>query len=176
MDEKFTLISYEPNIIEANTSAQLEDLLPQVQDDRISWVILRGCDASDQKDIEKLLSFFSVDPIFIEKIIQQKTLGFPEDGHDGLFFNYNIPSRIFDQSRNEYKKNRGSFILGSADSRAIFGDLNIKSNATFDVGFGQLEADQPQAERTQSSPFAYPWQADRTWRCQVEGWHFVLRP
>ena len=112
MGEKFTLISYGPDIIEHHTRAQLDDLLAQVQEDRISWVILHGCNASDQDDIENLLSFFSVDPIFVEKIIKEGLMGFSEEGHDCLFFKYSIPSHLFDRSQNAYEESRGSLILG----------------------------------------------------------------
>ncbi len=112
MDDKFTLISYGPDIIEHHTSAHLDELLPQVQEDRISWVILRCCGISDQGDIENLLSFFAADPIFVEKILKQKSLGFSGEDPDCLFFTYNVPSSVFDRSQNAYVESRGSIILG----------------------------------------------------------------
>jgi len=112
MGEKFNLISYGPDIIEHHTSAQLDDLLPQIQENRISWVIMRGFSAGDQGDIGNLLSFFSVDEIFVEKIINQKSMEFSDVSQDCLYFKYNIPSSIFDRSQNVYEESRGSLILG----------------------------------------------------------------
>jgi hypothetical protein len=52
MDNKYTLIGYNPELIESYSSDSLDDVLTHVHDDRISWVIVRGYGTSDRPDIE----------------------------------------------------------------------------------------------------------------------------
>jgi magnesium transporter len=112
MDNKFALISYDPDIIESYSSDSLDDVLTQVRDDRISWVILRGYDTSDQGDIQRLLSAFSADPALSEKILNQVPLEFTDRLPDCLYFEYSTPTPIFDAERERFLEARGSLVLG----------------------------------------------------------------
>ena len=112
MDVKFTLIGYDPDIIESYSSDSLDDVLVQVRDDRISWVIVRGYGTSDAGDIQRLLSTFSADPALSEKILNQVPLEFSDRLPDCLYFEYNTPTPVFDAERERYLETRGSMVLG----------------------------------------------------------------
>ena len=112
MDKKFTLIGYDPELIESYNSDSLEDVLTQVRNDRISWVIVRGYGPSDEGDIRTLLSAFAADPALSEKILNQVPLEFSDRLPDCLYFEYNTPIPIFDAKRERFLETRGSLVLG----------------------------------------------------------------
>ncbi len=112
MDKKFTLINYDPELIESYSSDSLDDVLTQVRDDRISWVIVRGYGTSDEGDIQRLLSAFSADPALSEKILNQVPLEFSDRLPDVLYFEYSTPTPLFDPERNEYLQACGCVVLG----------------------------------------------------------------
>ena len=112
MDERYSLISYGPEIIEHHTSADLADILSQVQEERISWIVVRGVEALDDGEIERLLSAFSVDTALAGHIRSEKGLDFSDQPSNCLFFQYTVPTTHFDQFQGAYLENRGSVILG----------------------------------------------------------------
>ena len=111
-NEKFTLISYNPDIIESYKSDSLDDVLTQVRDDRISWIIVRGFGTSDEGDIQRLLSTFSADPVLSEKILNQTPLEFNDRLPNHLYFEFNTPIPLFDAKSERYLETRGSLVLG----------------------------------------------------------------
>ena len=78
----------------------------------VSWVIVRGFQPSDQREIENLLSFFSADTDFAQNILNQTPLEFSDLVPNSLFFKYSIPSSVFDKSLDVYAEDRGSIIMG----------------------------------------------------------------
>ena len=112
MDEKFRLIGYDPDIIESYSSDSLDDVLTQVHDDRISWVIVSGYGTSDRPDIERLLSTFSADPALSEKILNRVPLEFSDRLPECLYLEYSTPVPHFDSETDRYLEARGSVVLG----------------------------------------------------------------
>ena len=112
MDDKFTLISYGPERLEQYKGAHLVEILPEVQPDGVSWVIVSGFQPSDQRDIENLLSFFSANTAFAQNVLNQTPLEFSDLVPNSLFFKYSIPSSVFDKSLDVYAEDRGSIIMG----------------------------------------------------------------
>lgn len=112
MDNKFTLISYDPETIERHSSDQLADIIAKVNRERVSWVTLRGYSTSDKGDIENLLSIFSADPTLGEKILNQVPLEFSDRLPNFLYFEYSTPTPYFDEDKGSYQEARGSVVLG----------------------------------------------------------------
>jgi magnesium transporter len=112
MDDKFTLISYGPDVLDHQSGSHLEEILSQVQKERVSWLIVRGFRAGDQDEIEKLLSFFSAGPAFAENIVNQTPLAFSDQVPGCLFFEYRVPAMLPDQSQDTLLEDRGNIILG----------------------------------------------------------------
>lgn len=112
MEEKFALISYNRDIKEAHSSANLDELLAYVANDRISWLTMGRCQEPDRPTIVKLLSFFAVDPAFAEKILNGTPREFSDDEPACIFVKYSIPLPIFDTSHNAYVQAQGSMIVG----------------------------------------------------------------
>jgi hypothetical protein len=145
MDKKLTVISYDPHIIESYSSDSLDDVLTQVRDDRISWVIVRGYGTSGRGDIQRLLSAFAADPALSEKILNQVRLEFSDRLPDCLYFEYSTPIPIFDTERNEYTIACGCVVLGERflllfdeSMLGVFDDIQQKilSGHTRAQGFG----------------------------------------
>jgi len=112
MDDRYTLISYNPELIESCSSDSLEDVLAQVREDRISWVIVRGYGPADEEDIRRLLSAFSADPVLAEKILNRVPLEFSDRLLECLYLEYSTPVPLFDAQTNRYQEARGSLVLG----------------------------------------------------------------
>jgi magnesium transporter len=112
MKEKYTLINYDPDIIESYSGSSLDDVLTQVREDRVSWVIVRGFSPSDEGDIQRLLSTFSADPALSEKILNQTPLEFTDRLPNSLYFEFNTPIPLFDAESEKYLETRGSLVLG----------------------------------------------------------------
>ena len=113
MDDKYTLISYNPELIESHSSGSLDDVLAKVREDRISWVIFRGYGPSDAGRIEKLLSTFSADPALSDKILNRVPLEFSDRQPECLYLEYSTPIPRFEPETNRYLEARGSLVLGA---------------------------------------------------------------
>jgi magnesium transporter len=111
-NEKFTLISYDPDIIESYKSDSLDEVLTQVRDDRISCIIVHGFGTSDEGDIQRLLSNFSADPALSEKILNQTPFEFTDQLPNNLYFEFDTPIPFFDAGSERYLETRGSLVLG----------------------------------------------------------------
>jgi magnesium transporter len=112
MDNKYSLISYNPELIESCSSDSLDEVLTKVRQDRISCVIARGCRKSDADDVQRLLSAFSVDPGLSEKILNRIPLEFSDREPKCLYLEYSTPVPIFDSRKNRYQEAKGSMVLG----------------------------------------------------------------
>ncbi|MFC2036708.1 CorA family divalent cation transporter [Chloroflexota bacterium] len=112
MDDRYTLISYNPEFIESYSSDSLDDVLAEVREDRISWVIFRGYGPSDAGDIQRLLSTFSADPALSDKILNRVPLEFLDRMPECLYLEYSTPVPRFDSETNRYWEARGSLVLG----------------------------------------------------------------
>ena len=96
MDDRFTLISYNPDSIESCGSDSLDDVLAQVREDCISWIIVRGYGPSDEGEIRRLFSAFSADPALAEKVLNRVPLEFSDRQADCLYVEYSTPVPRFD--------------------------------------------------------------------------------
>ena len=112
MENRFTLISYNTDLIESCSSDSLGDILAQVREDRISWFIVRGYGPADEGDIQKLLSTFSAEPALSEKILNRVPMEFSDREADCLYLEYSTPVPRFDAGANRYLEARGSLVLG----------------------------------------------------------------
>ena len=112
MDDRFTLIGYSPELIESHSSDSLDDVLAQVREDRISWVIVRGYGPADEGDMRRLLSAFSAEPALTEKILNLVPMEFSDRQADCLYLEYSTPVPRFDSGTNRYLEARGSLVLG----------------------------------------------------------------
>jgi hypothetical protein len=111
MDDKYTLIGYDPGVIESHGSDSPDEVLAHVRDDRISWVIVRGYVTSDAGDIERLLSTFSANPALSEKILNRVPLEFSDRLPESLYLEYSTPVPHCDSETKRYLEARGSLVL-----------------------------------------------------------------
>lgn len=112
MDNKYTLISYNPELIESYSSDSLDEILTKVSVDRISWLTVRGCKPSDAGNIQRLLATFSADPALSEKILNRLPLEFSDRQAECLYLEYSTPVPLYDSQTNRYLEARGSLVLG----------------------------------------------------------------
>ena len=112
MDKKYTLISYNADVIENHDSDHLDGVLSKIKDDHNSWIIIRDCDSKDQADIERLLSTFSTDIALADTILNQKPLEFSDQVPNYIYFAYSTPTPVFDHRKAEYIQSQGSIIIG----------------------------------------------------------------
>ena len=112
MGGRFTLVSYNQDMLESYGGDSLDDVLAQVREDRISWVIVYGFSPADGGDIRRLLSVFSADPALAEKILNRTPLEFSDRQADCLYLEYETPVPRFDAKANRYLEARGSLVLG----------------------------------------------------------------
>lgn len=133
MNKKYSLIRYDSDSVESLSSDALDEVLSRISSEKITWLIVRGYDQSDKKDFERLLSSFSADPAYSDKILNQVPLEFSDSLPTCLYFEYSIPTPYFDPETKNYLQNHGSIVLGERylivfdeNSRGLLNDIQRK--------------------------------------------------
>lgn len=112
MGDKFKLFSYNPDIVDYYGSDNLDEILQHVDRDRVSWVIVRDCLPSDLPQIETILSVFSANPAYVEKMFNETRREFSDHISTSLFIKHMLPTPDFDPITNAYSYNKGSIVFG----------------------------------------------------------------
>ena len=112
MGDKFTLFSYNPEIVDHYGSDNLDEILQHVEKDRVSWVIVRDCSPSDLPELETLLNIFSANTAYAEKMFNDTRREFSDHISTSLFIKYMLPTPSFDPITNAYAYNKGSIVFG----------------------------------------------------------------
>lgn len=112
MDEKFDLTSYNQDTVEYYQSKNLDEVVARVDQDHISWVIVRDCQESDRSDVSSLLSYVAADPALADEIFGDTPREFSDREPSCLFVKYMIPTPVFDPLHNSFAVDRGSMLMG----------------------------------------------------------------